>query len=366
MWPGAVVSNPVMQLIDTDLTLDEREQVETAMGSDKRVLWFGRPVVKAWTVETTISSAFGLVAAAFLCPFLAELWSWVDAGGGYLFPALFACFLIPFVSGALALLTAPWRRQFRLRRTAYLLTPQRALALEPGRFGKRKLSAWTLHPGMVLEREVAADGSGSLVFAYREEQGKNGTHRKPVGFLHLPHVQEVAALLEEWAAELPVQTESPQVEQGEPARRKSISGALFCAVFLLVGSGILVVAGTKAVNSLQLDVSGVTVPGEVVELGKEKDSEGSTVYYPVFRFTTQNGTEYCVKHDVGSSSPVWSMGEKTEMIYLPDKPKTARPNTFWSKYLASIALGIFGLVFASVGGLGIFCSLTGKFHRREN
>ena len=112
MWPGAVVSNPVMQLIDTDLTLAEREQVEAAMGSDKRVLWFGRPVVKAWTVETTISSAFGLVAAAFLCPFLAELWSWVDAGGGYLFPALFACFLLPFVSGVAAAVSLASHRVF--------------------------------------------------------------------------------------------------------------------------------------------------------------------------------------------------------------------------------------------------------------
>ena len=240
------------------------------------------------------------------------------------------------------------------------------MALEPGLFGKKKLITWPLHPGMVKERELAADGSGSLVFAYREVQGKNGTHREPEGFLHLPQVQEVAVLLEEQVVALPEDADSPEEVRREPTRRKNISGAIFCAVFVLVGSALMVFAGKKAVDALQLDADGVMAQGEVVELRKEKDSEGDSVYYPVFRFTAQDGREHRVKHDVGSSSPVWSMGEKTEMVYLPDNPKTARPNTFWSKYLSPIALGTFGLMFAAVGGQGIFCSLSGKLHHREN
>lgn len=343
-----------MQLIDTGLTLAEREHAEAAMGSDKQVLWFGRPVAKAWTLGSALSALSGAVACCFL-GYVVHMVLGAGCKGDLTFNLIFCCFLIPFIIVALSQLLMPWRQLRRLRRTAYLLTAQQAMVLEPGWFGKRKLSIYPVKPGMVKAREVAPDGSGSLVFAYREVQGKHGTHQVQQGFLGIPRVQQVTELLDTLTAGESVPTETPQEESvlsKAASGKKTIGGVIIGCVFALVGVGALVGAGVKAHNSYQVSADGVVAQGEVVSLKRERSTgrRGSkTTYYPVFRFTAQDGREYRVKHNQGSNPPAWKKGEKVELIYLPDNPEKALPNTFWGKYTVSVFLGIFGLVF---GGLG--------------
>ncbi len=332
-----------MQLIDTDLTLAEREQVELAMGSDNQVLWFGRPVAKAWTLGSALSALSGAVACGFL-GYVAHQFLGAGCKSDLTFCLIFCCFLTPFIIVALSQLLMPWRQLRRLRRTAYLLTAQQAMVLEPGWFGKRKLSIYPVQRGMVKECEVAQDGSGSLVFAYREVQGKHGTHR----------VQQVAELLDTLTAGESAPAETPQeaVLSTPASGKKSIGGVIIGCLFALVGVGALVGAGVTAHTAYQVSADGVIAQGEVVSLKRERSSgrRGSgTSYYPVFRFTAQDGREYRVKHNQSSNPPAWKKGEKVELIYLPDNPETAVPNTFWGKYTVSVFLSVFGMVFGGAG-----------------
>lgn len=97
-----------MQLIDTDLTLSERERVEAAMGSDKQVLWAGRPVAKAWTLESALAVCSGVVACGFM-GFVAHQFLGGDCVADWLFRLVFCCALLPFAVTILWQLLTPWR-----------------------------------------------------------------------------------------------------------------------------------------------------------------------------------------------------------------------------------------------------------------
>lgn len=340
-----------MQLIDTDLTLAEREQVEAAMGSDKIVLWAGRPVAKLWTAESVVPMIGGLVAGGvlflFLCNFFGGNW---PADGVFL--SLLSCVVIPIFCAVLWQILTPWRQLRRLRRTAYLLTPQLALVLEPAWFGKRKLTSYPVLPGMVKAREAEPDGSGSLIFAYRVVPGKNGSRQIPQGFLNIPQVQQVTEILDslvEAEAQAPVKPVGITAQKASEG--KSVVGVVFGCVFALVGVGVLVCSAVAAVDSQRIVEGGITAQGEVVSLKLERSSgrRGGSTYHPVFRFTAQDGQVYRVKHSQGSNPPAWKKGEKVELIYLPDNPEKAVPNTFWGKYAVPFILAIFGTAFIVMG-----------------
>ncbi len=340
-----------MNLIDTDFTLAEREQMEAAMGGDKTILWAGRPVAKAWSLESAVAVFSGVVACGFM-GFVAHQFLGGDSVANWIFRLVFCCALLPFAVTILWQLLTPWRQLRRLRNTAYLLTAQQAMVLEPGWFGKRKLSTYPVLPGMVKAREAEPDGSGSLIFAYREVPGKHGSRRIPQGFLNIPQVQPVADILDSLVdAEAPVPTESAGVTTQKTSGGKSVVGVVFGCIFALAGVGALVCSGVTAVDSQRIVEGGITAQGEVVSLKLERSSgrRGGSTYHPVFRFTAQDGQVYRVKHSQGSNPPAWKKGEKVELIYLPDNPEKAVPNTFWGKYAVPFILAIFGTAFIVMG-----------------
>ena len=343
-----------MQLIDTDLTLAEREQVEAAMGSDKQVLWFSRPVAKLWTAESVMSMIGGLVAAPILATVCFSFFGG-DCKPDGMFLLLLACFFLPIIGAILWQILTPWRLLRKKRRTAYILTAQQAIVLQPGWFGKLALTSYPVCPGMVKEREAAADGSGSLVFGYRTVHGKNGSCQMGQGFLSVPCLQQVSEILDSLTAgEQPVSMPAETERHTTPsAGKKSTAGVVIGCLFALIGLGVLIFACSLGYESWQKAENGVTVQGKVVSLKRECSSgrrSSGTTYYPVFRFTAQDGKEYRVEHNQGSNPPAWKKGEEVELIYLPDDPQSAVPNTFWGKYGVTVFLLIFGSGFAGIGG----------------
>ncbi|MBQ8517445.1 MAG: DUF3592 domain-containing protein [Akkermansia sp.] len=350
-----------MKLIDTDFTLAEREQLEAAMGSDKTILWAGRPVAKAWTLETALTVLSGVAACGFM-GFVVYQFFGEDCVADGFFLLVFCCALLPFAVTILWQLLAPWRRLRRLRRTAYLLTPQLALVVEPAWFGKRRLTSYPVQPGMVKEHDVAPDGSGSLVFAYNVLHGKNGSRHIPLGFLDIARVQRVKEILDSL---VDTEAQPPAAAAGIAAQNasggKSVAGVVVGCIFALVGVGALVGSGVTAVDSHRIVSEGIIAQGEVVSLKRERSSgrRSSTVYHPVFRFTAQDGKEYRVKHNQGSNPPAWKKGEKAELIYLPGNPESAVPNTFWGKYAVPFIIAIFGTGFTVLGSVVAWRSRKG-------
>ena len=53
---------------------------------------------------------------------------------------------------------------------------------------------------------------------------------------------------------------------------------------------------------------------------RSSSSNGSTSYYPIVRYRTQNGVSVEFKDSVGSNPPSYHAGDKVTVLYLADNP----------------------------------------------
>ncbi len=88
--------------------------------------------------------------------------------------------------------------------------------------------------------------------------------------------------------------------------------------------------------------------GEVIGL-HEVDDEGSVLYAPVIRYTASDGIAREFTDSVSSSPASHTVSDRVKILYHRQNPKDARVATTTKLYLASIILGLIGVVFCSVG-----------------
>ena len=354
----------IMRLIDTGFTLAERELLEQALGADQNVLWYGRPVgalrIGVHASGMIVGAIFGIGMWHLGC----TVWSGAGEGVG-VSRIILTCFMLPFVIASISMLLSPWIARRRRRRTAYVLTRSHALVLVPERFGRMKLSSYEVRPDMVLRREVLKDGSGSLVFDCTEVQGKNGTHRVEYGFLEVPDVQRVEALLEELmlGRSMP-ESSSLSDEKIAEEPEKSGLGWISMSVFTLVGTALLVFSAWLAFSCYTKAKTGERVEGVVVAMDYYHRNSRRSNEAPVFLFTDHEGKEHRIRHNVSSNLPLWEIGEKVPLIYVPERSHPVIVDTFFGKYGFAFFVALFGVIIGGLGVGAICSSLSGKYRRR--
>jgi hypothetical protein len=94
--------------------------------------------------------------------------------------------------------------------------------------------------------------------------------------------------------------------------------------------------------------------GTVVDLARERDSDGGSAYYPVIRFETVDGRAITFQSRAGSNPPSWEVGEPVDVLYRPDAPDDARTATFFSLHIGSLVFGLLALIFCLVGGIWLY------------
>jgi hypothetical protein len=97
----------------------------------------------------------------------------------------------------------------------------------------------------------------------------------------------------------------------------------------------------------------VTAPGEVIALERRRSSQssGGGTYYPVVQFQLPNGERVRFEGQVGSAPPAYQEGQRVEVLYNPEQPRSARIRSFlelW--FLATLFTGMGGL-FLLIGGV---------------
>lgn len=117
-------------------------------------------------------------------------------------------------------------------------------------------------------------------------------------------------------------------------------GGLFSYLFLLIGMGLLAVAGVVYFNTSKFVAGARTAQGTVVAL-----KSGA----PEVRFRAQDGREIQFTSSVSSKPPAYSIGETVEVLYRPGLPEEAEVNAFMSLWLGVIILGGLGSGFSFVG-----------------
>ena len=135
------------------------------------------------------------------------------------------------------------------------------------------------------------------------------------------------------------------------------------AVLLVFGVLALIFGGIGAAIALSVVNERawmVHTEGSIVDLLRERDSEGGTLYRPVFRFTTTAGQAYEVASDMRSNPPSHEIEQRVPVRYDPANPSQAKLDTLFENWFLPGLFCLFGCVFGIVSG-GL---LIGPLRRR--
>lgn len=366
-----------MNDISEELRMEEDARCRAALLPEECVLLIARPRTQLGVLETLFRVIPGVVLACSLsyalCMMSAMWW-------------LALLITLPFWGVAIALLCSPWLHRRRRERTVYLLTDKRVVVLDSGMLSGARVVAYPLQPDPVREIRRSDDGYGDIVFGY-EQRWQLGPriHRgpSPVGFIDVPEVDRVAAMIASQVAATPPSAPLPAAQLpafaglptatdswGNPVpvntgRAPMIAiGSLFSAVSLLfLTLGIVMqcrdarfereaVRATATVVSVRKEFhetehhndrhhrrshAGVRIR---IEVNKEK--QGNWVYYPSYQFADAGGTLHQFESNVGSTKYNFPIGHTAEVAYLPSAPENAR--------LCEAGPSL-GLIFTLVGGM---------------
>lgn len=118
-------------------------------------------------------------------------------------------------------------------------------------------------------------------------------------------------------------------------------------LFIVVGVGLIVVGLVLTALTARFVSNADSATGTVVDLSRERDSEGAILFYPVVRFTTADGRTVEFRSSSGSGSPP-QPGDMVEVLYEPDDPGDARLGGFTEIWSAPLIVGGIGLVMLGV------------------
>jgi hypothetical protein len=124
---------------------------------------------------------------------------------------------------------------------------------------------------------------------------------------------------------------------------------VFLIGWMLAGV-VLLALGTKSlVDSRRFLAKAAVADGVVVDIARDVDLDNEVSFYPVIEFVTLREQVVRFKADEATPRPDQRMGEEVRILYDPANPQDARLDTFWSRWLESIVLGVIGLGFVVSG-----------------
>ena len=94
------------------------------------------------------------------------------------------------------------------------------------------------------------------------------------------------------------------------------------AIFMLAGLLFFAIGSGMTMRQRTLEGQGIEVPGVVVNLQENYDSDGST-YTPVVQFKTSSGQSIEFVSSYSSNPPAYDVGESVTVVYPPENPADA-------------------------------------------
>ena len=179
---------------DGILPRETAARVDAELRPGERIVWVGQPIpgrfarksigIVLFGIPCTAISVFWMIAAASM--------STQDRDGAQgFFDFFFPLCGLPFLLLGMAMLSSPcWLRR-KARRTAYVITDQRALILHPR--GWRRLALRSFDPEHLttLRRRQNRDGSGDVIFARKWISDPESNRFAHIGFFAIANVKDV-------------------------------------------------------------------------------------------------------------------------------------------------------------------------------
>jgi hypothetical protein len=188
------------------------------------------------------------------------------------------------------------------------------------------VTAWPVGPMTWVIAGVAAVYIGVKIFRRR----RVGT-TKPIPSVAssvMQRIEDVAAL---------PSARSEQVRSDASRRR-------WAPLLLLIGLSLFGAAIFLSRSVLQLESSGLRAAGIVESLQTSPYATAGSAYYPLVRFSTENGAMIRFRDNSGSNPPAYHRGEKVTVKYRAARPDDAmidRGAWNWLPPLLTLAIGAF-------------------------
>jgi len=187
---------------------DEHDaRVQTELRKGERLVWFGRPVPRAFARAARPVFWFGLFFTAFSLFWIASASAILCFGEGmqnakgpegiFQFLPLFG---VPFFLIGVGMLGSPiWVRRWA-KRSCYAITDRRVILWKAGWLGTVEVRSYSAeHLGRIVRTEYG-DGTGDLIFEeiverYTDTEGAACTRTIRRGFIGIEDVREVESLI---------------------------------------------------------------------------------------------------------------------------------------------------------------------------
>jgi hypothetical protein len=120
---------------------------------------------------------------------------------------------------------------------------------------------------------------------------------------------------------------------------------------LAIGAALLFGAASFFSADSELAAGGGRATGNVIEVEYYRSAGGKRMYRPHVRFIDGNGQSRTFVSNLGSYPPSYEKGDVVEVMYDPAAPDRAEIDSFLSRHLGTLVFGLFGSVFAVLGGV---------------
>lgn len=139
------------------------------------------------------------------------------------------------------------------------------------------------------------------------------------------------------------------IRSNEIINKKNQTPKWVSLIFVFIGLGLCIGGGYWVKQRADFFAIAKYTQGKVVSM-KSSYSDGSTVYYPMVNYIYQpNNQSVTFKHNVGSSHPSWSTGDKVVVLYNPADKDDAMIDDGWMNWLGPGLLSGLGIVFLLSG-----------------
>ena len=167
-----------------------RSLIDAELNDGERITWIGTPNPRRFAMQSIVFVLFGIPWTAFAL-------FWMAGAAGFGIPDfnegfdLFPLFGIPFVLIGFGMLSSPYWVIRKAKKTAYVLTSERAIIFAGG-FSATTVRSFVPDRLTNLQRKQHDDGSGDLIFERTVSMDSDGDQRSTDhGFLAIANVKEV-------------------------------------------------------------------------------------------------------------------------------------------------------------------------------
>jgi hypothetical protein len=166
-----------------------RSLIEGELNDGEKIMWIGTPIARQFAMRS-------LPVVLFAIPWTAFAIFWMAGASGFKIPdftegfSLFPLFGIPFVLIGFAMLSSPVWMMHKAKRTAYVITTDRAIIFAGG--FSTTIRSFSPDRLTDLRRKQRPDGSGDLVFERQVSRDSDGDRQTTDhGFLAVANVKSV-------------------------------------------------------------------------------------------------------------------------------------------------------------------------------